>query len=1024
MGGRAALVALFACAALVGCAPRRLAAQTAPAELTQYHHDAWRSEDGLPGNSILAMRQSPDGYLWLTTLSGLARFDGVRFTVFDRTNTPALRDATFPTLPLLVDRRGAMWIGTRGGLVRYADGAFRRDSIRGGWPLSVVTLMEEDEAGTFWMVEGRLEGSPVYVLRGGRVARASTKPQLPDDAIIVRARTRGGIWVGTASHGLIRVVDGVATTMVAAGALPQARITNIFEGRDGTVWIGTPSGFARLSGEVLTSYPFGQGRGDGYVTALAEDRDGSVWVGTTGLGLLRWRDGHIARYPAADVRSRAGVLALCVDREGSVWVGTQRGLERLRVAAFATLSTFDGGPTDRPGALLWDGAGELWIAHSAAGLYRGVPGRLRRVTAGGVSSAKVRSLARGRDGRVWVGRDRGLTLFHRGGTRTFGVRDGLEGEMVIALHEDRRGRLWAGTDAGLFRLEGGRFTAFTPAQGLASRFVLSIAEDSSGAVWVGTNGGLSRVSPRRDTIASFRVTDGLPNPIVAALHATGDGAVWAATLGGLARIKGGRLASVRAEHGLPDDFVIALSEDRDGNLWLATAKGVARVPLSELNAVADGRATRARATTFDTRDGLRTVEVVAAAANPVLTKGPDGRLWFSTTAGVAVVDPGALPHNSAAPHAVVEETVVDGRPLPPGATREIPADAARLDIRYTATSLRVPERVRFRYMLEGFDTRWSDATDRRDVSYTNLPPGSYTFRLVAANDDGVWNRDGAAVAFRALPAFHETWYFYALCGVAVVVVGASVARAYYGLRERRARAALEAHYAGVVDERTRIAQDLHDTLLQGFAGVTLQLKTAELALPERPDVAAETIMRVQGLARESLREARARVWDMREPDVGSDLPDALEAVARERAAGTGIEVDVACTGERRRLARSVEDAAFRIAREAVVNAIRHAGARRVEVRVDFRATSLRVEVRDDGRGFAPAEAEAARRNGHFGLSGARERARHFGGTCEVITRPGGGTTVAVELPLAGPGARKDTPNGVLPRPRERADLPA
>jgi ligand-binding sensor domain-containing protein/signal transduction histidine kinase len=998
-GGFAALAGLFGYAVGAWCVPTAVAAQAVPAELTHYHHDAWHAEDGLPSNSVLVVRQSADGYLWLSTLSGLARFDGVRFTVFDRTNTPALRDATFPTVPTLVDRRGAMWIGTTAGLVQYADGAFRRVPVRGGWPLSLVTIMAEDEAGTIWMVEGRLEGSPVYVLRDGRVAPASTTPQLPDDAIIVAARAAGGVWVGTRSHGLIRVVDGVATTAVAASALPHPRITNLFETRDGTLWIGTQSGFAQLRGDVLTSHPFDRGTMDGYVTAFAEDRDGSVWIGTSGLGLLRWHDGRITRYAATDGRSRAQVLALCVDREGSVWVGTQRGLERLRVAAFATLSTSDGGPIDQPGALLWDGTGELWVAHSLARLYRGVPGRLRRVTDGGVSSTKVWSLARGRDGRVWVGRNRALTLFHRGGTRTFDARDGLAGEMVIAVHEDRRGRLWAGTDAGLFRLEGGRFTPFTTAQGLASNFVLSIAEDSAGAVWVGTNGGVSRLSPRRDTIETFRVADGLPHPIVAALHATGDGALWVATMGGLTRIKGGRFASVRAEHGLPDDMVIALIEDSDANVWLATAKGVARVPLSELNAVADERAARAKVTTFDTRDGLRTVEVVAARAHPVVAKGSDGRLWFSTTAGVAVVDPRRLQHNSAEPQAVIEDMVVDGQPFPKGQTREVPPDAARLDIRYTATSLRVPERVYFRYKLDGFDGRWSDPTNRRDVSYTNLPPGRYTFRLVAANDDGVWNHDGAAVPFRVLPEFHETWLFYVLCSVAVLVAGVSGARGYYGVRERRARARLEARYAGMLAERTRVARELHDTLLGDMAGVAMQLSAGARQASASGAADGTVVDLLSGLGAQvqrTLIEARRSVTAMRAaPEQSPPLHEQLAAAARRTLGNTGIAANVEHAGSPRVLAPAIEPEVVSIATEAMINARKHAACQNVTVTCRYAPRALEVRVRDDGRGFDPSQSAPM---GHWGLTGMRERAASIGADLAVKSAPGTGTEVALVLP--------------------------
>jgi signal transduction histidine kinase len=319
--------------------------------------------------------------------------------------------------------------------------------------------------------------------------------------------------------------------------------------------------------------------------------------------------------------------------------------------------------------------------------------------------------------------------------------------------------------------------------------------------------------------------------------------------------------------------------------------------------------------------------------------------------------------------------------------------------------LAVPERVRFKYRLDGLDTTWQDAGGRREAFYTNLGPGHYRFRVIASNDDGVWNEAGAALSFNIPPTWYQTVWFRVAVVLLIGGLGAATAAFFQRVRHMRSQAALKSRYEATLAERSRIAQDLHDTLLQGFAGVTLQLKTAELALPEQPDVAAETLLRVQRLARESLREARERVWDMRQADGDTvNLPAALETVARDRTLGTGITVSVTTQGQARRLAPHQEDAAFRIGREAISNAVRHAGAQRIEIALGFTDDAFRLEVRDDGRGFTPEEADDARRRGHFGVSGMRERAERVGGRCEATSRPEGGTIVFLELPSSPPSA--------------------
>jgi signal transduction histidine kinase len=441
-----------------------------------------------------------------------------------------------------------------------------------------------------------------------------------------------------------------------------------------------------------------------------------------------------------------------------------------------------------------------------------------------------------------------------------------------------------------------------------------------------------------------------------------------------------------------------MREDDFGAWWLAPRTGLLRLEPGELErAMADsGHSLRYR--TFDRLDGMP--GAIGITKLPVLARAMDGRIWVGADEGVAYIDPGSVIRTDLPLHVMVESARIDGREVPVMPMAPIPAGPRNIEIDYTATALSVAERIQFRYRLDGVDTTWREVGTRRRAYYTDLRPGSYHFRVSANDGSGQWNEAGASWSFQVLPAWYQTLWFRALVILTIGSFGGLIVWLLQRGRHALAQAALKHDYEVTLAERARIADDLHDTLLQGFTGVSLQLVKAENVLPGQPEVAAETIMRVQQLAQESLREARERVWEMRETVAASeDLAAALETIARDRTAGMPIEVIVSSAGSPRRLSRSVGDAAFRIGREAIVNAVRHAEARRLEIQLDFRAGILFLEVRDDGRGLtADGVAEAGKR-GHFGIRGMRERAGGLGGRCEVRTGPEGGTAVVLELPI-------------------------
>ncbi|MDB4874333.1 MAG: putative two-component system sensor kinase [Gemmatimonadetes bacterium] len=968
-----------------------IAAQQLPSSVAEYQHDRWLLRDGLPGTRVEAILQSPDGYLWFSTLNGLVRFDGVRFSIFDRTNTPALRDAdAFPTRPLLVDRHGVMWIGTTAGLVQYEHGELRHVRNSGdarGANVGEIAGMVEDRAGTLWAYDSSTVGG-LLVMRDGRFQLAAERSALHHRITALAADKSGALWIGTSGGGVVRMSGATATTFTTHTGLPDNFVTSLFVAADSTVWVGTERGFSRLEHGVLVPHSLASlGGTRGMVRTIAEARDGGIWLGTDDYGLLRWRNGQLSSYAmheqfVSDLTDNL-VTSVFVDREGTLWAGTGVGLDEFRTASFVTFSAGQGLPTMTPGALHWSGD-QLWLAPKTGGLVHGTPGRFVAASLRGLDGVRVFGMAPGRDGGLWLSSTDGVFHYRDGTVQRRTARDGLSGGWVLAVLEDRDGRIWAGTLAGgVHRLDSAGARSFTTANGLAGDRVRSLLEDRQGAVWIGTADGISRV--RHDSVTSFFTETRGRGPSVTSIYEDRRGRLWFGTFRGLARIVDGRVTVIDLHHGLPGDVVASITEDDDDGLWLSTSRGIVRISADEAAAVTEGRAPAVHATTFGTLDGLVSATPVWRA-QPSSLRSPDGRLWFSTPRGLAVFDPKRLAHNAVPPPVRVEEALVDGQPVSLTAL-SLPPRARRLDLRYTGLSLRAPQRVRFRYRLEGFDTSWVNAETARSVSYTNLAPGNYRFRVVASNDDGVWNERGAALDFRVLPSFYQAAWFRALLVLAALLAGWGVLR----LRQKQ----LERRFALVLAERNRMAREIHDTLLQGFTGITLQLQPASRLVMDAPDRAREHIDRILALADKTLLDARRAVWDMRAPALQKDsLAVAFEDVVRHAADGSGLAVRIRVVGKPRRLSPAAEMALFRIGQEAVANAVKHANPRTVDVELTYDRRAVRLVVRDDGRGFDPLESFTGA-GGHWGLVGMRERADQAGAQFTITSASGRGTEIMV-----------------------------
>jgi signal transduction histidine kinase/ligand-binding sensor domain-containing protein len=733
------------------------------------------------------------------------------------------------------------------------------------------------------------------------------------------------------------------------------------------------------------------------------DRKGSLWIPTHGDGLRRVpnpsriRGRVVAQFgpEAEQFTEKDGLLSnvvwdLLEDKEGNIWLASDRGLERFREGSLVAYTTRGG---YRPRSVFAARDTSVWIAAFATK-------EITRIGPRGRDDVHeppcwCYRMAQDSLGNVWAFEDTMVVRFHGLTPR----RVWLEGPRLLspdAIAIDPSGTVWLTDQAlGLVRIVDNRLEPVVPAREIGR--VLGLFSDRHGRIWVGSLGRVILYDHEKLTV--FGAAEGVKAGQITDLYEDHAGTIWAVGAGGIHKFEGGRFRTLSEHQDLPGRGVFGITEDNTGAWWLATRPGLLYLAPNELaRGFADtGHTLKYRL--FDRLDGLP--GVIGMTKMKVLTRSADGRIWVGADEGVAYIDPQQLGTNDVPLNVLVETVRIDGRELAPSDVTAIPARSSALEIDYTATTLSFPERVQFRYRLDGVDPMWRDVGARRRAYYTDLRPGSYHFRVNANNGDGKWIETGATWSFRVLPAWYQTLWFRTLVILLIGSVGGLVVALVQRRRHARAQAELKRQYEITLAERVRVAEDLHDTLLQGFAGVNLQLIAAELAIPTQPEVAAATLVRVQRLTEESLREARERVWEMRDAAmVSDDLATALETIARDRTAGMPIEIEVTTAGNSRRLPPSLEDASFRIGREAIVNVVRHAEASRIEIHLDFRANTFYLEVRDDGRGVSANEMAEARKQGHFGLSGIENRASLMGGRCEVRPRPGGGTIVAVELPLA------------------------
>lgn len=993
--GMALACMLFACCPCVRALDGSL-------DVSQYAHTTWRVRDGFFKGAVWAIAQTPDGYIWLGTEFGLLRFDGVRAVPWQPPSNQSLPSTDI--LSLLVARDGTLWIGTAKGLASWKDGRLveQYGELAGHF---VFRLLEDDE-GMIWASSWVLSNGWLCEIGNGRVqckgkdgALGSSAPDLYEDS-------KHNFWAG-AQNGLWRLKPGSPKFYSVPGE-PEG-IHGLAEDDDGALLIGTHNGIRRFVDGKTEPYRLSGTVQQFRTTKLLRDRDGGLWIGTSDRGVIHARHGTADVLGLSAGLSGIGVTTLFEDREGDIWVSTVNGIDRFRDLAVATVTLKGGLSNTGVASVLAATDGSVWIA-TYGGLNRWRNGQISAFGGrdGKLNRLAANSLFQDSHGRIWVSTPGAFG--HLENDRFIAV-NGIPGGSVHGIAEDRAENLWiANEEHGLFRLSPRNEVQQIPWASLGQKDnAVTIATDPlRGGLWVGFYKGGALYFSDGQVRAAYKTANGLGDGTVNGFQFDPDGTVWAATEGGLSRLKSGRAETLTSKNGLPCDAVHWVIQDNDHAFWLFMPCGLVRLARSEIDAWAaavdrDGDAKRTiQASVLDNSDGV-TSQAIPYYYRPQVTESVDGKLWFVNLDGVSTYDPRHLPFNKVPPSVHIEQITADRKSYDPTSYKNgyvpLPARVRDLAIDYTALSLVASEKVHFRYKLEGQDPDWREVVNVRQAQYSNLPPRHYIFHVIACNNSGVWNETGASMEFSIAPAYYQTTWFLALCGVAFLLLLWFI----YHFRLRRLKHEFDIGVEAQVSERTRIARELHDTLLQSFNSLLLRFQTVSNLLPARPEEAKSRIDRVIEEGSNAITEGRDAVHELRSMGlIAADLAQSIRNFAKELLGNLSSEnfpeFRVQVEGTPEELNPVVRDEAYRIAAEALRNSIRHADSKIIEVEIRYDEDQLTLRIRDDGKGIDTAVLEKEKAPGHWGLRGMRERSKLIGASFEIWSKPGFGSEIELKIP--------------------------
>jgi ligand-binding sensor domain-containing protein/signal transduction histidine kinase len=954
--------------------------------------DAWTTENGLPQNSVNDILQTRDGYLWLATHGGLVRFDGVRFTVFDR-STPGIASQRIRALH--EDRRGALWAGTEDGVViRYADRVFTSYTNADGLPHDVVVRIEDGADGALWVTWHR-----------GRVMRFDDGRFVPfDPRELPHAIHRPpdshylDLWTRVEPDAVSVFVGGALRRIPLSAVLSGHRVTGVNSDRQRNIWIRTSgAGVVRVTDEEISRLT----TADGLPTDSPDGMfyggpDGAVWFcDRLTTNVYRIVNG------SAELISRTGIRAFYAGRDGSTWIGTvANGLHRLRTRAFTVYGDADGLSGNWVYPILQDGRGTIWIG-TGNGLNTYAAGRFSRYR-GALPSDNITCLYEDRTGRLWVATTNGVGVLRNGRFEPYTQAGALLAGPIGAIHHDREGAYWFATEAGLVRARSETIVRYTSANGLSHDRVTALFEDRDAALWIGTHNGITRL--KDGVFTRFAEAEGFSGSGVRAFHQDDDGVLWVGTTdGGLYRLADARLTRYTRRDGLHDNGIFQILEDHRGHLWMGSNRGIVRVSRADLNEFARGRRGSIATTVFGTSDGLVSLEVNGGRQPPGL-KTADGRLWFPTMAGIAIVDPAAVPDDPRPPVAVIEEVRVAGRPVQAAQVVSVPAGSSALDVEYTAASFIRPGQVRFRYRLVGLDADWVEAGDRRAASFQRLPPGRYDFVVAASHRSGVWGPEARVAGIVVLPPFWRTWWFMSIA--AATLAAAAIAAHEHRMRRLRVEHARQLAFSRqLLDsqerERRRISNEMHDSLGQHATIIRKRTQAAAGHIRDRARVMAE-LDEIAAIADQIKVEMKEIAQDLRPYHLDRiGLSRTMEKMAHKTGEACNLQVstdiapidDLVPDGSRIHI--------YRIFQESLHNVVKHANATRMTVAVSRSNGAVRIVIEDNGQGLVAANGGAKGTSMGFGLMGIKERARILGGVVEFRAGDAGGTATILTLPLEG-----------------------
>ncbi len=977
---RSALSSLFVLALWMSVFIPSASALDPAKTLTQYSHRIWGQEEGLFQPTIYSILQTRDGFLWLGTQDRLIRFDGMRFHEFDSPNQGIFQHALIRAL--LEDGQGNLWVASVGsGVAKIgSDGQITRYTTKQGLPSDNAFCLSSDSKDRIWICTN----AGLVRLDNGKLRVFTTVDGLPSNQI--RSTCEGSDatrWVAGLDFALSRSEGSRFAPYSDSQISLRDNVAALDCTKDGSVWVGKSSGLTQIRDGHSRSFFSRDGLPDNVVSALVEGPDGSLWIGTND-GISRYHNREFSVYRTRDGLSHSLVLSLYMDREGSLWAGTKDGLDQFTDGKVTPYTTNEGLLSNDAGPVLEDATGNLWMGTLGKGLNWFDGHRFRSMgTKDGLTNSTILSLEVGKNDDIWVGTKAGLNRISNGKVlATYSPKEGLSGPEIHALFMDAQGTLWIGTNKGLDRFDGTRFVSAGTA-GPNSENVIAIEGGHTVRLFASTENFF--YSLRGEGFQRHHL-EGVIHPVDCYYNDHVYHTQWMGTLGsGLLRWQNGTITHIRVKDGLYDNRIYAILKDDESNFWMASSKGIFRVSEKELEDFAHGKIRIVDSIPFST--GQLRFEC-QSGVQPAACRTRDGRLWFSTTNGLVAVNPNHLQRNPISPPVQITAILVNGQRIHLGQKLQLKPSEKNVEIRYSGLSFVSPEKVTFRYILDGYDNIWTEAGARREAFFTNLPPGNFHFKVIARNADGIWSTQAASLHFAIEPRLYQRPWFVPLFAMALGIA----ITAGYRLRIRRLRQA----FGLVLAERSRIARELHDTLLQGLSGITMQLQALWTRLPASAE--KRLLGEIIEDAGRCSREARESLWGLRASDPEPlNFAEKLSNLSRDAVSGKPISLLLEVEPVSIRVSPEVGFQLLRIAQEAISNVIRHAHATTLEIRLHLYGEYLRLTIADDGVGFS-TDLEHAR-FGHFGLLGMRERADEIGVELTMVSSPRQGTKVVVEIRL-------------------------